>query len=111
MSAPYDKAEGYDPINIFAFEALSVAGAATALTAATLAPADGTPAICAFVQCQVAAVRWRADGTDPTAAIGTNLEVGDEIAIWGKSDIDSIRFISRDGGTATLAVHYARGWN
>jgi hypothetical protein len=108
MGMPFDKAEGYNPLDIFAVEALSVAGTAVGFTSGTYEPSTGQPAVVALVQCQVAAVRYRTDGTDPTAAIGKSLEIGDELAVCGKSNLDSIRFISRDGGTATLATEFAR---
>lgn len=107
-TSPYDKAQ-YDPLDTFAFEQITVAGTAVGLTAATFAPTAGAgPAKSAHIQCETAAVRWRADGTDPTATVGTNMDIGDEIVAWGGYDLNSIKFISRDGGTATLNVHYAR---
>jgi hypothetical protein len=105
---PFDKGEDYNPLDIFVFEALSVAGSAVGFTAATYEPGTGQPAVVATVQCQVAAVRYRSDGTDPTATVGKVMEIGDEIVVCGKSNIVSIRFISRDGGTATLATEFAR---
>ena len=108
MSMPFDKGEDYNPLDIFAAEALSVAGAAVGFTASTYAPSTGQPAVVALVQCQAAAVRYWTYGTDPTATVGKVMEIGDEIAVCGKSNIDSIRFISRDGGTATLATEFAR---
>lgn len=107
-TSPFDK-EGYDPLDTFGFEQVSVAGTAVGLTAATYAPASpGGPAKVAYIQCETAAVRWRADGTDPTATVGVSMEAGDEIVVWGQYDIQSIKFIWRDGVTATLNVHYAR---
>ena len=107
MVAPLEKSTG-QYTDIFAFEALSVSGSATQFTVATYAPSDGTNAISATVQCQVAQVRWRADGTDPTATVGTLLEIGDEIVVWGSRDITSFRAIRTGGTSATLATNFAR---
>lgn len=107
MGPPYEKASG-QYTDTFAFEALTVDDSATAFTSGTYDPSDGTPAISAVVQCQVAQVRYRVDGPGPTAAIGTLLEVGDEIVVWGSRDIKSFRAIRTGGVSATLATHYAR---
>jgi hypothetical protein len=110
-SAPWDKG-GYYPLDTFAFEALAVT-TAVGFTSATMDPVEssgtarGQRAIMAHVQCQVAAVRYRIDGTNPTAAIGAILNPGDELVVWGTMDLDSIRFIAV-GGAATLAIHYSR---
>ncbi|KKN32292.1 hypothetical protein LCGC14_0815340 [marine sediment metagenome] len=110
MTAPYEKASG-QYTDTFAFEALAVVGSATAFTAGTYDPVgveSNTPAISATVQCQVAQVRYRVDGTDPTASVGTLMDVGDEIVVWGSRDIKSFRAIRTGGVSATLATHYAR---
>jgi hypothetical protein len=110
MSAPFEKASG-QYTDTFAFEALTVAGSATALTAGTYDPVgveSNTPAISATIQCQVAQVRYRSDGTDPTASVGTILEVGEEVVVWGSRDIKSFRAIRTGGTSATLATSYAR---
>ena len=107
MGAPFDKNE-YHPLDGFAFEALAVSTTAVAFTAATYAPTTGTPAVMAKCSVETAAVRYRLDGTDPTATVGEVLEPGDELAVWGTMDIRSIRFIRRDGVDATLSTHFYR---
>jgi len=91
------------PVLTTAFEALAVAGTAVGFTAAT---ADR--AISAHVSVEGAQVRYRIDGTDPTATVGTILNPGDEIVVWGKADIDAIKFIRTGGTSATLNTHFAR---
>lgn len=109
MSAPFDK-EHYRPTDTFAFEALTVSSSAVGFTAATYSPGGaegGTPAVAADVSVEGAQVRYRADGTDPTASVGAIKEAGDEFIVWGTMDIQSIKFIAT-GGDATLSIHYAR---
>jgi len=101
MTAPYDKS-GYMPLITTAFEALSVSSTAVGFTAAT---ADR--AMSAHVSVEGGQVRYRIDGTDPTASVGTLLGDGDELVVWGKADIDAIAFIAT-AGTVTLNTHYAR---
>ncbi len=110
MSEPFAKNSG-QPTDSFAFEALSVAGTAVGFTEATHSPSgatSGTPAISAHVSVEGAQVRWRADGTDPTATVGTILNEGDEIVVWGTQDIRSIKFIRTGGVSATLNTDFAR---
>ena len=106
MNAPFEK--GHTPTDTFAFEALSVTGAAARFTSSTEDPSDGQPAISATFQVQVAQIRYRLDGTDPTAAVGVLAQVGDEITIWGRRDIQSFRAIRTGGASAILATHFAR---
>ena len=57
--------------NTVGFEALTVAGTAVGITAATRVNANG-----AHVQVETADVRMRSDGTAPTATVGTLLRAG-----------------------------------
>jgi hypothetical protein len=49
------------------------------------------------------AVRWRDDGTDPTAIAGGRLLPGD--ALWYDGDLDEIELI-REAAGAVLDIHY-----
>ncbi len=105
---PYDK--GGNPTDIFAFEALTVSSSAVAFTSATHDPVGATsnkPAISAHTSIEGGSCRWRADGIDPTASVGTLLNDGDELLVWGTRDITSIKFIAT-AGDVTANVHYAR---
>lgn len=84
-----------------AFEALTVAGTAVGFTEATVANAT-----LAVAKVETAQVRYRTDGTDPTAAVGVIAEPGDQITISGYRDIKSIRFIRTGGQSATLASEF-----
>ena len=105
MASPFDK-NVYQPYDTFAFEALSVAGSSTALTAATYAPAATPPAKMAIARLETAQIRYRLDGTAPTATTGTPMDPGDEIIIYGVPDIASFRAIRTGGVSGTLDVHY-----
>ena len=109
MSSPFD-APDQSPLDTFAYEALTVTGSATAFTTATMVPdADvGGPAFAAFCTVEGAAIRVRADGTDPTATVGTPYKVGDKFVVWGKRDLDSFRAIRQGGVSATLSTEFVR---
>ena len=102
MTAPYNRT-GYHPLGVFAFEALAVAGTALGFTAATF-----TNAIMAVAKVEGAQIRYRTDGTDPTATVGVIADPGDMITVWGSSDLNSIRFIRTGGVSATLNTEYSR---
>ena len=102
MPAPFDWGE-YQPLDTFAFEALSVAATAVGFTAATFLNAK-----LAVAKVEGAQMRYRSDGTDPTATVGVLAEVGDTITVWGSPDIRSIRFIRTGGVSATLSSEFSR---
>lgn len=62
-------------------------------------------AIYAAIRAEAQAVRWRDDGTNPTAAVGTPLEVGETLNYDG--NLAAIKFIEQVGG-AKLNVSYYR---
>jgi hypothetical protein len=107
MGAPFDKFD-YAPLNTFAFEQVTASTVAVILTVATWSPTGGTSAARAVITVQDNGVRYRADGTAPTATVGTPLAAGDELTIWGTEDIRDIQFIRSGAADAILNVHYAR---
>lgn len=86
---------------IHAFETLSVTGTAGGLTQATAGGSNK-----ATVTVEVAPVRFRVDGTAPTATVGHLLDVGDTLVLGSNDEIERIKFISSDGVTASLSVTY-----
>lgn len=57
----------------------------------------------ALIQARDQAVRWRDDGTNPTALIG--MVIGDGLDIFYTGDLDAIRFFEVSAG-AELNVSY-----
>ena len=104
--ASYDPAEH---LEAFAHEAITVAGVAIGFTAAThLNPTTGQAARMARCDLETAPVRYRLDGTDPTASTGHPLPAGSELEVWGTADMKSITFIRETSTSATLRVTYYR---
>lgn len=83
--------------HVLGYEQIVGAAAATALT---------IPAGTAYAEVSVAgqAVRWRADGTNPTAAIGMPIAVGAK-EVFAIGNLPALRFIQQSA-TATLDVTY-----
>lgn len=67
------------------------------------------PSKCEFVEVTVEAqpVRWRADGTAPTAGVGMPLAVG-ESKIFTMQQIPQLRFIEQAVGAILNVTYYGR---
>lgn len=85
---------GYNPKG---HQDLDVVSTATALTVAA-----GSKV--ALIQCEGQDVRWRDDGTSPTAAIGMRLYAGAAPFLY-TGNLDTIEFI-QVGATATMNINY-----
>ncbi len=96
-----------DASEAFAHEAVTVAGVAIGLTAATYAPAGAPGAVRAVLTLEAGQVRYRYDGTDPTATTGHLLEIGDVLMLEGAGNIGRFRAI-RTGVSGTLRVTFER---
>lgn len=70
-------------------------------TAQSLTPVAG--AKFALISTATAAIRWRDDGTAPTATVGIALAVGEYFQYFG--DLSAIQVIN-DGGAAVVSVAY-----
>lgn len=60
-------------------------------------------AMAALIQAQGAVVRWRDDGTDPTASVGMRLL--QDFDMWYTGDLSSIRFI-QESASGVLNLSY-----
>jgi hypothetical protein len=74
-------------------------------TAQALTVPDGTSF--ALIVATGTAVRWRDDGTDPTATVGMPLAV-DKDLVYGSGQLSRLRFIET-AATAVLNVSYYGG--
>ena len=81
------------------FAQLTVANTAVGLAAGTLTHAGGEQMTKFVCRLETAQIRYRTDGTDPTATVGTILDVNDTLFITSPDDAARIRFI-RTGGTS-----------
>lgn len=81
------------PMNCVGYEQKTVSSASTTFTASNYVPTDGRPSA-NYVLLKVAsgAIRFRMDGTDPSATVGFPLSAGDQITIpCNPGDIEMIR--------------------
>jgi len=96
------------PLVGFAFEQKTVSNSAQTLTQATYKPSTGPAAESAFVTCHRGEVRYRYDGTDPTATVGHILSDGGYIRLDGMHQIESFKAIRAGSVDAELNVTYER---
>ena len=89
----------------FAFEQLSVADTAVALTTATLSDSDGH-AKRAVISIESAQTRYRLDGRDPTSGQGHVANVGDLIILATASNIKNFRIIRTGSNSAEIMCSY-----
>lgn len=76
----------------------------TSLSAATaLTVPDG--AVFAMIRADTQAVRWRDDGTNPTASVGVPLDADDTLNYEG--DLAAIRFIEQTASAVLDVTYYA----
>ena len=102
MPGPFDQLDFY-PLRTFAFEALAVAGTSIGFTAAT-----ATSAKLAVAKVESAQIRYRTDGTAPTATVGIIADPGDVILVYGSADVLAFRAIRTGGVSATLSSEFLR---
>ena len=60
----------------------------------------------AVVQAEAQAIRWRDDGTDPTAAIGMTISVGGELRYDGAT-MSAIKMIAASAGAIANIAYYS----
>ena len=82
---------------------LTVAASATRIPLSDLLASPQPEA--ATLEIQGAQIRWRKDGTDPTASVGHLANVGTIITLENRGDLTTWRGI-RTGGTSAT-VHYS----
>lgn len=92
---------------VFAFETITVSSVSIGFTAATYAPTGEQQAFAALVSLETNAIRFRSDGTAPTAAVGHAVSAGSNIEVCGTANVRNFRMI-RQSADATATVSYFR---
>ena len=93
-------------VSYVAFEQITVAGTAIGFTATRITPPGFNQATRADCRLETAQVRYTYDGTTPTSAVGTLLEVGDTIRVDGHDLLVLFRAIRTGGTSGQLDCHY-----
>lgn len=90
---------------VVTYESITVTDTAVAISTATIAPAGPGYIDACEGRLETAQIRYRWDGTAPTAAEGTLLEVGDVLPIETYDDALRIRFIRTGSTSGVLKIH------
>lgn len=90
----------------YAFETLTASTTAGKFTHATYAPAGSTPVL-AIATIESQSIRYRDDGTAPTASVGHQADAGAVLVVCGPA-IGNFSYIRKDSADATLRVTYYR---
>jgi len=61
--------------------------------------------VMAVIRCEGQSIRWRDDGTNPTASVGMPLNVGDVLEYDG--DLKSIKFIQQSASAKINVSYYS----
>lgn len=90
------------------FESLTVSSTAVGLTASKYIPTDSSRrATTALITVEADSIRFRIDGTNPTASVGHLATAGESIALEGYDNIKNFRAI-RTTTDATIRVTFMR---
>lgn len=87
------------------YEEVAVSSTAIGFTTATIQTAT-TAASFAYVYVGSNAVRWRDDGTSPTASVGQPASAGERLQVCGKKAVAAIRFIRQSADATIFASFY-----
>ena len=93
-------------ISYAAFEQITVAGSSIGFTGSAITPSGSPQATFASCRLETAEVRYTIDGTTPTTAVGTLLEVGDVLSVNGHDVLAQFRSIRTGGTSGVLSCTY-----
>lgn len=108
MAASQRYATAYD------YEAITVSTTAVGLTSTKVTPSDAanTPAhgkaFEVFISVETNGIRYRIDGTDPTASEGHPVASGEAITITGYNNIRRLKMIRSGAADAAVKVTFFR---
>ena len=95
---------GFAQEQIGTFERILVSGTAVGIATTTTNPTGRTQMNTCYARVETASLRFRDDGTDPTADIGTPLDDNDMLTISGNAVARRIRFIRSATTSPTVSV-------
>ena len=95
-----------------AFETLTVSDTAKALTQQIYSAHNGLETCTkATIMVETAPIRYRVDGSDPTASVGLLANAGDVLTLTGATELRLFRAIRSTAADATISVDYSSMMN
>lgn len=92
----------------FAFETITVSTTAIGFTSTVISPAGAIGGKSAFCTVESQPIRWREDGTVPTASVGHPKVAGTEVSLIGLNNMLKFKAIRSGATDATLSCTYFR---
>jgi len=92
----------------YAYESITVSATAVGFTSTLVSPANAPSAKLAILTIETAGVRYRYDGTAPTAAQGHAAAMDTSLTVNGINNINRFRIIKSGATDATVRVTYLR---
>jgi hypothetical protein len=92
----------------FDFEVIAVSNTAITLTALKYQPTGADKADSAFITLEGGDIRYRYDGTAPTATVGHLLSDGGFLVLIGQNQMEKFKAIRVGGRDGSLSVTYER---
>jgi hypothetical protein len=90
---------------VFRFGTFTADGTARALShAAGVSDDDLAVADEVHLSVETASIRFRMDGTDPTAEVGELVEAGGQLTVAGRENVQKLRIIAA-GGSPVVSFH------
>lgn len=89
-----------------ACEVITVAGTSTTPTAATITPSSHAGYTYAFCSVATAPIRFRTDGTAPTASVGLAVEVGQAFLVDDREELLGLGMIRQGSTSASVTCCY-----
>ena len=93
----------------FRFETVTIAAGAIGFTSTEVTPTSGIGLgkIAQIAECRLdtGQIRFRLDGTNPTATVGTILEIGETLTIKGEANIKKFRGFRTGTVSGSLSCH------
>lgn len=94
--------------SLVTFETVTVADSAIGFSATTIRPASGTVMTVCTGKLETATIRYRVDGTAPTATVGALVDIGDIVTIRGLAYLTEFRGIRTGGTSGSIDFHCYR---
>ena len=93
----------------YAYEQITVAGAAAGLTTSKYGPPSGAKAISALITSETAQIRYTLDGsTTPTSDIGHLMSPGDALILDDSTAVKNFKFILVSGSPVLNVTYFRR---
>ena len=94
--------------NVVTFESITFADTAVGFTATTIRPSGEPVMTSCRGKLETGSIRFRFDGTAPTASVGALVDIGDEVEVKGLAYLSRFQGIRTTATSGTIQFHCVR---